>query len=199
MRHEIPFVPIKISIPRATAAELQRGISAAMRVFKDAGVDPHMAADGRIRREAWDTGGLNSTDITDEQLSAATAWENADLAALEAACAGWDADCKPQTANLEILHDPEAQLADRPTAIQRLRKIAGSKKWTKKDEDRIATYAWIIAGDLEGLTARPLVDPITIGANRVEMAPYKGEDATAFLQTFSATVEALIEATELRT
>ena len=196
MRHETVTAPIKISIPGATSEELQRGVAAALKVFSDAGVHPFMAADGRFRREAWDIGGFQNSDITDEQLAAAKVWDKADAGALEAACFGWDEARKPQSADLEIVHDPESQLADRPTAIQRLRKIARSKKWTKKDEDRVATYAWIIAADMEGLTARPFVDPITIGANSVGMARYKGEDATVSLQTFAAAVEVLIQASE---
>jgi hypothetical protein len=198
MKHETVASPIKISIPGATKEELQRGVAAALKVFRDTGVHPMTAAEGRFRREAWDIGGFQDENVTDQQLAAARIWDQADAAALEAACVGWNEARKPQSADLEIVHDPESQLGDRPTAIQRLRKIARAKKWTKKDEDRISTYAWIIAGDMEEGTARPFVDPITIGASRVGMDRYKGEDATASLQTFAAAVEALIEASEPR-
>ncbi|WP_287345031.1 hypothetical protein [Mesorhizobium sp.] len=47
-RIEWEFPLMKISIPMATAEELQRGLEAAIAVFRRSGVDPQDAADGRL-------------------------------------------------------------------------------------------------------------------------------------------------------
>ncbi|WP_353646228.1 hypothetical protein [Mesorhizobium sp. WSM2239] len=62
MRHERidPEFPLmKISIPKATPDELQRGLDAAIAVFRRAGVDPQDAADGVSIREGWDIAGFS--------------------------------------------------------------------------------------------------------------------------------------------
>jgi hypothetical protein len=193
--------PIKISIPRATPEELQRGIQAAMQVFRDAGVQPAAAAEGRFRREAWDIGGFRNRDITNAHLVAAAIWDQADTAALDAACADWDEDRKPQSADLEIVFDPEAQLADRPTAVDALRQIAKTdpRKWSKDEDRRVGIYAGIIAGQIENpFRVRDLVDPVTIAFHSATSAQYRRQSLDAPRQHLRNMVEILIEASEAR-
>ncbi|WP_442579116.1 hypothetical protein ACSBOB_26915 [Mesorhizobium sp. ASY16-5R] len=193
--------PIKISIPRATPEELQRGVAAAMQVFRDARVKPAAAAEGRFRREAWDIGGFRNRDITNAHLAAAAVWDRADTAALEAACAGWDEDCKPQSADLEIIVDPEAQLADRPTAVNALRKIAETdpRKWSTDEDRRLSIYAGIIAGQIENpFRVRDLIDPVTIAFHSVTSAQHRRQSLEAPREHLHDVIETLIEASELR-
>ncbi|MES0057263.1 hypothetical protein NKJ66_27155 [Mesorhizobium sp. M0078] len=52
---------------------------------------------------------------------AAQTWSDAEDAAVEGGCAGWTDDKKPVTSAMELLEDPETQLADRKTALAKLR------------------------------------------------------------------------------
>ena len=96
----------KISIPKATNEELRRGLAAAEAVFAKAKVPPEMAARGWAQREAWDISGFQDT-IDPASMAAAAVWDDADLAALDAACADWDPNRKrPNRANLALITDP---------------------------------------------------------------------------------------------
>jgi hypothetical protein len=188
-------------IPRATPEELQRGVVAALKVFHDAGVHPHAAAEGRFRREAWDIRGFRKRDITDSYLAAAAVWDRADTAALEAACAGWKEERKPQSADLEIIVHPEAQLADRPTAVDALRQIAETnpRKWSRDEDRRVSIFAGIIVGQIENpFRVRDLVDPVTIAFHSVTSAQHRRQSLKAPRQHLRDVIETLIEATEQR-
>ncbi|MDQ6436623.1 hypothetical protein RB623_21450 [Mesorhizobium sp. LHD-90] len=78
------MTPIKISIPTATPDELRRGVEAAMAVFRQARIEPLVAAKGRFAREAWDMSGFDDEVITADQYEAASVWDKAETAAVEA-------------------------------------------------------------------------------------------------------------------
>ena len=191
--------PIKISVPRATPEELQRVVEAAMTVFRTANVHPMTAATGLFRLEAIDTGA--DVEISDDEAAAAMIWGEADAAALETACAGWEGRRKPQSANMEIIVYPHAQLADRQKAMVELRKTAKIHpgKWSKDEDRRVGIYARIIADQVEDpFAARNLVDPVTIAFHRLTSTRYQRHPLEAPRQHLCDVVEGLIDATEPR-
>ncbi|PTE06575.1 hypothetical protein C9427_30575 [Mesorhizobium helmanticense] len=69
--------------------------------------------------EGWDIRGFPEDDApSDAAHMAAQIWSDAEDAAVEACCAGWTDDKKPVTSVMELLEDPETQLADRETRWQ---------------------------------------------------------------------------------
>ena len=119
-------LPLKLSIPTATKEEVERGLAAACAVFVKAGVHPETAASGAFELEGWDVRGFEG-DIPDGAFEAALVWGQAERAAEEAACAGWSEERLPAEVNLAIVFDPEAQFADRDTALAMLRKHRGER------------------------------------------------------------------------
>ena len=77
-------------------------------------------------------------DISEGAFEAALVWGQAERAAEEAACVGWSQERLPARANLQIIFDPEAQFADRDTALAMLRKIAEKGERNERD----GTLAW---------------------------------------------------------
>ena len=141
---------LKISVPRATPDELNRGLEAAVAVFRTAKVHPVEAAGGAAARKAWDISGFQD-DIDGEDLKAAGVWDEAESAALDAVCAGWDKSReRPGSANLSIVTDPETQLVDRSTALEMLRSRVKAENGKGEFLDtKVADLGWVIAENLE--------------------------------------------------
>jgi hypothetical protein len=161
-------LPIELSIPTATKEEVERGLAAACAVFIKAGVRPDTAASGAFELEGWDIRGFEG-DIPEGAFDAALVWGQARRAAEEAACVGWSQERLPPEINLEIVVDPEAQFADRDTALATLRAIA------EKGErnERGGTLAWIVVNHLaDRQKARELVDSLTIAFSTLAMSSY---------------------------
>jgi hypothetical protein len=99
---------LSITIDGATKDEITKGLAAAKAVFDQAGVTPLDAAEGRFAVEGWDIGGFVG-EISDRDLDMHSVWLEAETAALEACCAGWDEARRPKSPRMEILEhaDPE--------------------------------------------------------------------------------------------
>jgi hypothetical protein len=114
-----PEPDFAIAVEGATEEELRRGIAAAQAVFDAAGVTPLEAATSEFRvegdtlrrlsydseEEARSIGG--PPEATERQYRIAGIWRQADLAAVEACCAGWTRPA-PDPAKIEILSQRRA-------------------------------------------------------------------------------------------
>lgn len=192
-------VQLKISIPKATPDELQRGLEEAMAVFRNAGINPQDAATGIYARACYDDQYPTGPEVSDAEWAAADAWDDADAAALEAACAGWREAGRhvPETARLELVTDPATQLVDRAAALAMLRaKIEGSRH-NEHHDSTVVSLAWIVAEDLEDQWhARKLVDDVTIAFSRLSLAGfYPDEPIEPKRQAAFAAIAALEKAT----
>lgn len=72
-----------LEIPGATSEELQRGLRAAAEFFESEGIHPVAAAAARFKVEG------QRDDLSDQEIAAHHAWEQAQDIALEACCQGW--------------------------------------------------------------------------------------------------------------
>jgi hypothetical protein len=160
---------LKIAVPLATPAELERGLTAALDVFIATGVTPLEAAVAVHARAGWEVSGYtNDFQISDSELAAAEVWDDAEGAAFEAVCDGWTVDDreKPKCISLQLL-TRETQLADRRAALAGLKSIAQSGNGSVVD---IADFAWILAEELgDQFLARQLVDEVTISFTRMTL------------------------------
>lgn len=97
---------LKLNIPGATGEELRKGLAAARKVFDAAGVHPMDAAAGWWELEGWDIGGFQGK-LSEEDDKNAAVWAEANEAARDACCEGWDEAKKPKEFVLEIVETIE--------------------------------------------------------------------------------------------
>ncbi|MER8562431.1 hypothetical protein [Mesorhizobium sp. M0578] len=97
---------ITIRVEGAQPEEIVRGLLAAQDVFDKAGVTPDQAAMARFVVEGWDIRGFTGK-VPEEELAICTVWDEADQAAVRACCAGWAADKVPNSADLELVREPQ--------------------------------------------------------------------------------------------
>lgn len=97
---------IAIRVEGAQPEEIVRGLLAAKNVFDKAGVTPDQAATARFVVEGWDIRGFTGK-VPEEELAICTVWDEADQAAVQACCSGWDADKIPSSADLELVGEPQ--------------------------------------------------------------------------------------------
>ena len=133
-------------------------------------------------------------------MAAADVWDDADVAAVDAACADWDPDRKrPNRANLALITDPETQLVDRRTALEMLHSRANAENETGKRLDgKVADLGWTVAENLEDqFAARELVDGLTRAYSALAVASYHPDQRIdpKRLAVFEA-IDALEKATE---
>lgn len=91
---------ITISIPGATADELQAGLAAAYAVFAAAGVTAEEAAEAHFD-SGWGVRGFPGGPQAEDIARLASLWEAADSAAVNACCSGWAS--KPERARLALV------------------------------------------------------------------------------------------------
>lgn len=156
---------LKLSIPTATPEEVARGLRAAFEVLGRAGIDPHDAASGHFERDGWDDRGFQGP-IAASDLMNAEAWNAAEDAARDAACADWPAD-RVKEVRLQIVTDPEAQLADRDAALKMLRRMVDYGVRQNRD----GVLAQIVVEQVaDREKARRLVNDTTAAFHRLETA-----------------------------
>lgn len=96
---------LRLNIPGATEAEMQRGIEAAEKVFAIAGISAEQAADGMFALEGWDDASFpDDGEPTEDEDNAAAVWMEANKAAIKACCADWPADQVPPYLLLELVN-----------------------------------------------------------------------------------------------
>lgn len=103
---------ITIRVEGAQPEEIVRGLLAAQEVFDKAGVTPDQAATARFVVEGWDIRGFTGK-VPEEELAICTVWDEADRAAVLACCAGWAADKVPDSADLELVREPQRSASPR--------------------------------------------------------------------------------------
>ncbi|TIP26223.1 MAG: hypothetical protein E5X67_21410 [Mesorhizobium sp.] len=97
---------ITIHVAGAQPEDIVRGLLAAQSVFDRAGVTPDLAATARFIVEGWDIRGFPNP-APEAELAICNVWDEADQAAVEACCVGWPADRIPDTADLELVREPQ--------------------------------------------------------------------------------------------
>lgn len=105
-------IDIKITVPGATADEIERGTAAAWKVFDDAEVNPWEAAAAAFKQETPVADPENPDDYPDmseRECLAANAWREAYDRAMAACCAGWAS--VPNGTDLELVYDKDAYSA----------------------------------------------------------------------------------------
>jgi hypothetical protein len=156
---------LKLSVPTATPKEVERGLQAALAMFERAGINPNDAASGHFEREGWDArdfqGRIAASDLTSAQV-----WDAAEEAARNAACADWPAH-RIKEVHLQIVTDPEAQLADRDTALKMLRRMVDYGVRQRRD----------------GVLARIVVEQV---ADREQARKLVADTTTAFYRLSTA-------------
>ncbi|UCI10755.1 hypothetical protein [Mesorhizobium sp. B1-1-8] len=148
----------------ATPEEKQRGLEAARAVLDRAGIAAEEAADGAFAVEGWDDMGFPpDQEPTEAVYVAAEAWWAASNAAKEACCAGWSDEKRYHVGGLQLLHDPETELADRATALARMRAIIEEEDGRNEyHEDRIFLLALAATAEMaDSIKARELVSAVT--------------------------------------
>ncbi len=104
---------LRLTVDGATEEEETRGVNAAMAVFNEAGINPYDAAGGAHARAIWDDKGFpdNDEDFTDKEAVAATVWDQAEKAAMDACCEVWPADRPRSGDGLEVILDDATKAA----------------------------------------------------------------------------------------
>lgn len=159
----------------ATPSEKQRGLEAAKAVLARAGMAAEEAADGAFAVEGWDDMGFPADkEPSEAEYAAADVWYAANNAALEACCAGWSDEKRIQAHGLELLTDPEEQLADRDTALERLRAIVRAKRGHRRNSEKVFLLACRVAEELEN--AQRIVGDVTVAYTQLEFAPFHRDE-----------------------
>lgn len=141
---------ITIRVEGAQPEEIMRGLIAAQEVFDKARVTPDQAATARFVVEGWDIRGFTGK-VPEEELAICTVWDEADQAAVQACCANWAAEKIPDSANLELVREPQ------------------SFRFTTEEERSEWHFQTAVAGILEGMCEEGYFDD------------HRPEDEVAFL------------------
>lgn len=93
---------LKLTIEGATEQEMRKGLEAARVVFEKAGVHPLIAAEGWWKLQGWDDGAPDES-LTEEDSRNAAIWLDAEDAAIEACCKGWEEERRPVSGVLQMI------------------------------------------------------------------------------------------------
>mgnify|MGYP001089111947 CR=1 FL=1 len=163
----------------AAPEEKRRGVDAAMAVLDRAGMTADEAASGAFAVEGWDDMGFPpDREPSEAEYKAADVWYEASNAALDACCAGWPEDRRLRVQGLQLLHDPESQLADRATALARLRAIIQAEDGKNEHlDDRVFLLALAATADMaDGSLARDLVSAVTVAHTPLWLAGFTPDE-----------------------
>jgi hypothetical protein len=157
----------------ATPQEKQRGLEAAQAVLDREGMTADEAASGSFAVEGWDEMGFPpGRKPSEEEYAAAEVWWAASRAAIEACCAGWPGVKRRQVFGLQLVDDPESQLADPATALARLRAIIQAEEGNNEYRDnRVFLLALAATADMADATlAHDLVSAVTVAYTPLSLA-----------------------------
>lgn len=160
----------------ASPEEMQRGIEAAKAVLDRAEMSAERAADGAFAVEGWDEMGFPADQEPSEaECAAADVWYEANNAALQACCEGWPEEKRLRAFGLELLVNPEAQLADRDTALAKLRALTEAEDGRGEFvNSEIGMLADAVAVDLDN--PRDLIAALTIAFTTLELSGFHPEE-----------------------
>lgn len=165
-----------LSVPGASPEEIARGIAAAEAALERAGFTAEEAADGAFALEGWDINGFPEDGLDDEAGAAAEAWAEAHDAALDACCGGWADERRPEGVRLELLIDPETQLADRATALSMLREDL-DRDGKDSLSGRDAILAWRVAADVvDRLKVGDLINNLTVAFTTLALSHFHPDE-----------------------
>ncbi|MFC3326179.1 hypothetical protein [Mesorhizobium cantuariense] len=188
-----------LTVPGATSEEISRGIAAAEAALENAGFTAEEAADGFFAMEGWDSADPDD-DLTGDEGDAAQAWSDAYTAARNACCAGWPEARMPTNMSLDLLIDPETQLADRATALRMLRDYVDDDARKEVFDGNDAILAWRVAADFESIKMRDLVSDVTVAFTRLKHAHFHPEEPIEPKRlAVLAAIDAIEAATEKQT
>lgn len=91
-----------LDIAGAAPHEIQRGLTAARAVFDRAGISPREGDEARAAH--WERGSrLRSRREAAESRARYEVWTTAERAAIDACCAGWQAERRPTTIVMDLI------------------------------------------------------------------------------------------------
>ena len=163
----------------ATPEEKQRGLAAARAVLERIGIDAQEAAEGSYAVEGWDDMGFPpDQEPSEEEYVAAEAWWAASNAAIEACCQGWPDEKRSRVNGLQLLDDPETQLADRATALAQMRAIVQAEDGKGEfHDDRPFRLALAATAEMaNGSEARKLINAVTIAHTSLALAGFTPDE-----------------------
>ncbi|PTE12115.1 hypothetical protein [Mesorhizobium helmanticense] len=181
----------------ATPEERQRGIEAAKAVLNRAGMTAEEAASGAFAVEGWDDMGFPEDEEPSEaEYQAAEIWYEANKAALRACCVDWPDQKRLEAVGLQLLTKPDEQLADRGTALAKLRAIVQAEDGKEYSDDRIFLLALAATSEMaNGTLARDLVSAVTVAYTPLAHAQFTpDEPIEPKRQAVFAAIEALEKA-----
>jgi hypothetical protein len=158
------------------------------------------AADGAFAIEGWDEMGFPADQEPSEvEYAAADVWYEANKAALQACCEGWPEEKRLRAVGLELLVNPDAQLADRDTALAKLRALTEAENGGGEFmNSEIGMLADALAVDLDN--PRDLIAALTIAFTTLELSGFHpAEPIEPKRQAVYDAINALEAATEKTT
>ncbi|MBZ9884817.1 hypothetical protein LB535_20940 [Mesorhizobium sp. CA10] len=170
---------IKMDARGATPEEKQRGIAAATAVLDRAGMTAEDAASGSFAVERWDDMGFPpDQEPSEDEYAAAEVWWEASNAAIEACCEGWSDEKRIQVHGLKLLHDPETELADRATALARMRQIVQAEDGQGETcDNRVFILALAATAEVpDSWKAQQLVSAVTVAYSSLSLARFHTEE-----------------------
>ncbi|MBZ9769988.1 hypothetical protein LB526_24845 [Mesorhizobium sp. CA6] len=159
----------------ATPEEKQRGLAAARAVIEQSGLTAEEAAEGSFAVEGWDEMGFPpDQEPSEDEYAAAEIWWAASNAAIKACCEGWPDEKRMQVSGLQLLHNPDMQLADRTTALSRMRAIIQAEDGKHEyHDDRVFLLALAATAEVpDSSEAQQLVSAVTVAYTSLSLAGF---------------------------
>ncbi|TPI64268.1 hypothetical protein FJ420_17115 [Mesorhizobium sp. B3-1-3] len=159
----------------ATPEEKQRGLAAARAVIEQSGLTAEEAAEGSFAVEGWDEMGFPpDQEPSEDEYAAAEIWWAASNAAIKACCEGWPDEKRMQVSGLQLLHNPDVQLADRTTALRRMRAIIQAEDGRHEyHDDRVFLLALAATAEVpDSSEAQQLVSAVTVAYTSLSLARF---------------------------
>ncbi|MBZ9662925.1 hypothetical protein LB523_28135 [Mesorhizobium sp. ESP-6-4] len=159
----------------ATPEEKQRGLAAARAVIEQSGLTAEEAAEGSFAVEGWDEMGFPPDQEPSEgEYAAAEIWWAASNAAIKACCEGWPDEKRMQVSGLQLLHNPDVQLADRTTALRRMRALIQAEDGKHEyHDDRVFLLALAATAEVpDNSEAQQLVSAVTVAYTSLSLAGF---------------------------
>ncbi|MBZ9763975.1 hypothetical protein LB553_24265 [Mesorhizobium sp. CA8] len=159
----------------ATPEEKQRGLAAARAVIEQSGLTAEEAAEGSFAVEGLDEMGFPpDQEPSEDEYAAADVWWAASNAAIKACCEGWPDEKRMQVSGLQLLHNPDVQLADRTTALPRMRALIQAEDGKHEYHDhRVFLLALAATAEVpDSSEAQQLVSAVTVAYTSLSLAGF---------------------------
>ncbi|CDX53472.1 hypothetical protein MPL1032_180004 [Mesorhizobium plurifarium] len=137
------------------------------------------AASGSFAVERWDDMCFPpDQEPSEDEYAAAEVWWAASNAAIKACCEGWPDEKRRQVCGLQLLHDPEVELADRATALARMREIIQAEDAQGEFRDNRAFFLALAATAEvpDSSKAQQLVSAVTVAYSSLSLAGFHPDE-----------------------